>query len=203
MNEPCTRFQTNLSRVAKNSSSWDRLVNDSSDCRITRHDREKRQVEALFAEALGLVERARASSSQSVLLDWEDFENNSPLNLSLARARSVYCVKILASAIASYQSICSDRLQRQVRSVIARLTQNPFLSHSIKLPIEEEKLNWQARKIQLDSWGILYAVDEGRRQAIVIEITARENDYFSIASLENIVFSDRSNLLGHLTYHYC
>lgn len=203
MNEQCTLFGTNPSRIANNRTGWHGQVRNALNWQILRNYCESRGEEALFAEALMQIERARAAPGKSVLLDWEEIEKNPTPNSGLSSALSCYPVKLLASAIASYKSIYGTRLQRQVRTVITRLSQDPYPSHSTELPLEEKSSDWQARKIQLDFWWIFYAVDESKRQTIVIEIASGENDCSSIASQENMIFSDRYDLLGNWAYHYC
>jgi len=94
----------------------------------------------------------------------------------------MYRVKMLASAYAERRKLPGVVRQR-IKNIIGKLNQDARPDNSIELQLTIDTA-WEARRIRLDSWRILYAVDDEFEQVVVLAIRQRPPyDYADLTDL--------------------
>lgn len=105
----------------------------------------------------------------------------------------MYQIKLLESAYNDRTTIPDGEIYQQIKSTITGLAEDPRPGNSTELQVQLVKLGWQSRKIRINAWRILYAVDDTAEQVVVLAIKPKGDD----------PRSDRADLLGDWEYHYC
>ncbi|MDY6784330.1 MAG: plasmid stabilization system [Cyanobacteriota bacterium] len=106
----------------------------------------------------------------------------------------MYTVKLLQSVHQERSSIPVGEIHQEIKRIVTALAEDPRPSYSTEVQFKKiEALNWQPRKIRVESWRILYAVDDRANQAVVLAIKQ------GVLEEKNKC----SYLLGNWEYHYC
>jgi mRNA-degrading endonuclease RelE of RelBE toxin-antitoxin system len=105
----------------------------------------------------------------------------------------MYEIKLLASAYNERKILPEGAIRQKIKHIITALAANPRPGNSTELRFNFGALGWQPRRIKIDSWRILYAVDDTAQQAIVLAIR------------KGVLDEDNNctQILGDSEYHYC
>ncbi|NEO55603.1 MAG: type II toxin-antitoxin system RelE/ParE family toxin [Okeania sp. SIO3B5] len=64
-------------------------------------------------------------------------------------------------------------VRQRIKKIIDALSENPRPDNSIKLDFPTDTDSWEPRRIRVDSWRIVYAVDDTFEQVAVLAIRKR------------------------------
>lgn len=74
-------------------------------------------------------------------------------------------------------------IRQRIKNIISNLAQNPRPYNSIKMEFQLDS-SWEPRRIRVDSWRIIYAVDDHLQQVAVLAIRQRPPyDYDDLTDL--------------------
>ncbi|WP_413161068.1 type II toxin-antitoxin system RelE family toxin [Capilliphycus salinus ALCB114379] len=74
-------------------------------------------------------------------------------------------------------------IRQRIKNIIDALAQDPRPYNSIQLDFETED-SWEPRRIRVDSWRIIYAIDDEFQQIVILAIRKRPPyDYSDLSDL--------------------
>lgn len=90
----------------------------------------------------------------------------------------------LQSAVYDERKALPGNIRQRIKNLIDSLVEEPRPYNSVELDLEEFDTSWEIRRIRLDTWRIIYAIDEEFQQVAVLAIRKRPPyDYEDISDL--------------------
>ncbi|MBD2778905.1 type II toxin-antitoxin system RelE family toxin [Iningainema tapete] len=94
----------------------------------------------------------------------------------------MYRVRLLAAVYRERKAL-PGVIRQRIKKIIDDLEDNPRLHNSIALQLDNMEI-WEARRIRVDDWRIIYAIDEEFQQVAILAIRQRPPyDYEDLGDL--------------------
>lgn len=84
----------------------------------------------------------------------------------------MYQVRLLA-AVYEERKTLPGNIRQRMKNLLESLAEDARPYNSIELQLEGVDLTWEVRRIRIDSWRVIYAVDEEFQQVAVLAIKKR------------------------------
>jgi|ERR671933_292622 mRNA interferase RelE/StbE len=95
----------------------------------------------------------------------------------------MYRVRLLG-AVYRERKVLPGIVRQRRKNIIDSLEENPRPHNSIVLGLEDIETTWEARRIRVDDWRIIYAIDDEFQQVAVLGIRKRPPyDYEDLGDL--------------------
>lgn len=95
----------------------------------------------------------------------------------------MYQVRLL-TAVYRERKALPGVIRQRIKKIITSLEDNPRPHNSIALELDNMETVWEVRRIRVDDWRIIYAIDEEFQQVAVLAIRQRPPyDYEDLGDL--------------------
>lgn len=95
----------------------------------------------------------------------------------------MYRVRLLA-AVYRERKVLPGIIRQRIKTLLDSLGQNPRPYNSIVLGLKDIETTWEARRIRVGDWRIIYAIDDEFQQIAVLGIRKRPPyDYEDLGNL--------------------
>lgn len=95
----------------------------------------------------------------------------------------MYQVRLLATVYRERKALPGNVRQR-VKDLLDSLAEDARPYNSVELQLEDVDLDWEVRRIRIETWRVIYAIDEELQQVAILAIRKRPPyDYEDLPNL--------------------